>query len=173
MINEFQSTRLSRASTRIFLRCLPLSFDFNPQGSHEPRLKCPCALIVKVDFNPQGSHEPRLVDYHKGSESEQFQSTRLSRASTAISPLPLATLVCNFNPQGSHEPRRDRSWRNIRRYQFQSTRLSRASTWLPVPPAKPGLFQSTRLSRASTWEIDIWEKSVGISIHKALTSLDD
>ena len=80
------------------------SKDFNPQGSHEPRQDWIIRWIGKEYFNPQGSHEPRLW------WSCQARKRR------------------NFNPQVSHEPRRHKHsiyfvWRK-----FQSTRLSRAST---------------------------------------------
>ena len=57
--------------------------DFNPQGSREPR---PSAIQVSSMrspyFNPQGSREPRLDRYVFNTDKMQFQSTRLSRAST-------------------------------------------------------------------------------------------
>ena len=82
-----------------------------------------------------------------------FQSTRLSRASTAALLhhhifLPISihkaltsldgdrihgyTGIHNFNPQGSHEPRRSRDKQRIISERFQSTRLSRASTFIPT-----------------------------------------
>ena len=80
--------------------------NFNPQGSHEPRQENAPVSNGGINFNPQGSHEPRLlcpvqglrdkpISIHKAltsldiyclikSEfSLKFQSTRLSRASTA------------------------------------------------------------------------------------------
>ena len=77
---------------------------FNPQGSREPRLRlcqCPQAFCY---FNPQGSREPRPAPFRRLRRRKQFQSTRLSRASTHIS-------------KGKIVFRK-----------FQSTRLSRAST---------------------------------------------
>ena len=81
--SEFQSTRLSRASTCRLLpyRNLPdisihkalTSLDrilddrkkilgnFNPQGSHEPRPMSGRNIPAINNFNPQGSHEPRHV----------------------------------------------------------------------------------------------------------------
>ena len=104
--SEFQSTRLSRASTCRLLpyRNLPdisihkalTSLDrilddrkkilgnFNPQGSHEPRHAVSVQQGRKEHFNPQGSHEPRQ-NLCSGSRPEPiFQSTRLSRASTSF-----------------------------------------------------------------------------------------
>ena len=104
--SRFQSTRLSRAST---LRDYPEGDsvkNFNPQGSHEPRLEFLYATGVRVsisihkaltsldanflrsrstccNFNPQGSHEPRLSSTFSMIITSGFQSTRLSRASTA------------------------------------------------------------------------------------------
>ena len=101
--SEFQSTRLSRASTCRLLpyRNLPdisihkalTSLDrilddrkkilgnFNPQGSHEPRPMSGRNIPAINNFNPQGSHEPRLFN--------------------ALPRL----IKWHFNPQGSHEPR--------------------------------------------------------------------
>ena len=56
--------------------------------------------------------------------------------------------------------------------EFQSTRLSRASTSLQKILYFLIVFQSTRLSRASTIVSSMLSYAVGISIHKALTSLD-
>ena len=66
-------------------RCRNSLYDFNPQGSREPRLCC-CGpgSHRRSDFNPQGSREPR-------------QSWLLSVISSV-----------NFNPQGSREPRRQK-----------------------------------------------------------------
>ena len=103
---EFQSTRLSRASTqqgclrfqryfssihkaltsldyRMLCSSIPAS-HFNPQGSHEPRRSTYQSYDPRYDFNPQGSHEPR----HAG--------------------VLLHSVVCDFNPQGSHEPRQQK-----------------------------------------------------------------
>ena len=60
-LQRFQSTRLSRASTMNFFR---FSFGLS-------------------NFNPQGSHEPRLTSGLQHTNLVIFQSTRLSRASTA------------------------------------------------------------------------------------------
>ena len=59
-LQRFQSTRLSRASTMNFFR---FSFGLS-------------------NFNPQGSHEPRLTSGLQHTNLVIFQSTRLSRAST-------------------------------------------------------------------------------------------
>ena len=105
LINWFQSTRLSRASTMIILSGIYWLTNFNPQGSHEPRRgyffaafryllisihKALTSLditigrtwIGKVYFNPQGSHEPRQKEQSIVPMKYGFQSTRLSRAST-------------------------------------------------------------------------------------------
>ena len=124
--------------------------NFNPQGSHEPRLpfhRYPLphwyaisihkaltsldatevdGISEDINFNPQGSHEPRL-----GCQCRQ--------------PSP-----GYFNPQGSHEPRPGK-------LTFERNPLG---------------FQSTRLSRASTINPKTIAILLGISIHKALTSLD-
>ena len=82
------------------------------------------------DFNPQGSHEPRLNMFSSPPSPVRFQSTRLSRASTTADTLH-RTMTCrfqstrlsrasttsfdcvlkdtsDFNPQGSHEPRQQK-----------------------------------------------------------------
>ena len=61
LINWFQSTRLSRASTMIILSGIYWLTNFNPQGSHEPRRCLLSGMGLMITF----------------------QSTRLSRASTA------------------------------------------------------------------------------------------
>ena len=106
VVDEFQSTRLSRASTigcfaHPFLPSISIhkaltSLDppvlivpvhqtyFNPQGSHEPRPGRPIlAWSEEWYFNPQGSHEPRPKLSLLIQVNFLFQSTRLSRASTA------------------------------------------------------------------------------------------
>ena len=167
--------------------------DFNPQGSREPRLStaydCQEYDLISIhkalasldymasargkevlNFNPQGSREPRPFSSQLPCEPFEFQSTRLSRASTTTA----------------------KRWKNIRL--FQSTRLSRASTGIQEPRSLIHQFQSTRLSRASTSSIAvrvlcvIFQSTrlsrastkttfnplydITISIHKALASLD-
>ena len=59
-------------------------FDFNPQGSREPRHQF-CQIKKQCHyFNPQGSREPRLVPSANFFFLYRFQSTRLSRASTVL-----------------------------------------------------------------------------------------
>ena len=57
--------------------------NFNPQGSREPRRNKSIPYPGWMDFNPQGSREPRRSYIHNSSNQNKFQSTRLSRASTA------------------------------------------------------------------------------------------
>ena len=125
---QFQSTRLSRASTWVDDQvdslqiisihkalasldqyagyCWWCPFYFNPQGSREPRRHCNSfcrgcssisihkalaslddsadrAIESETNFNPQGSREPRLWFSLRYRKKIWFQSTRLSRASTA------------------------------------------------------------------------------------------
>ena len=56
--------------------------NFNPQGSREPRLDTTMFPAVIKNFNPQGSREPRPASFTIWAYTNQFQSTRLSRAST-------------------------------------------------------------------------------------------
>ncbi len=78
----FQSTRLSRASTMMFIT-----------GSG-----------ADINFNPQGSREPRPANWSGSAFIDAFQSTRLSRASTCVS-MGKGGERGYFNPQGSREPR--------------------------------------------------------------------
>ena len=74
----------SREPRRQKVACLKVNLHFNPQGSREPRPRGslrPCRLHSY--FNPQGSREPRLIIRDIPGNSIIFQSTRLSRASTA------------------------------------------------------------------------------------------
>ena len=103
----FQSTRLLRASTGYGMDSCSGIRHFNPQGSREPRpslwvrtaavhpisihkaLASLDPVISKkiagrIDFNPQGSREPRPIVENAGLMGIVFQSTRLSRASTAL-----------------------------------------------------------------------------------------
>ncbi len=191
---QFQSTRVSRPSTRTVSRKLGIFSDFNPQGSHDPR--------------------PILSSKHKG--GVVFQSTRVSRPSTKL-------WTChrphsqNFNPQGSHDPRRFPVG-NLQNFSiFQSTRVSRPSTEKPLcrrhlwyisihkglttldlyplvlellqgnfnpqgshDPRRQlwislntlNIFQSTRVSRPSTLSFIPHPLIQQISIHKGLTTLD-
>ena len=170
---QFQSTRLSQAST-IILLFLPLhSMYFNPQGSREPRLekhhifgganrfqytrlsrastRIPCNFPVSISIS---IHKALASLDHRWILSLRiatiFQSTRLSRASTAFSSkCPFSSW--HFNPQGSREPRRlqIRSHPAHTYFNPQGSREPRLSC-VKVEPSKR-VFQSTRLSRASTW----------------------
>ena len=82
---EFQSTRLSRASTCFLI-----------QNKHTLRISIHKALAsldstISIgpqryhNFNPQGSREPRQLQSGYTVLRHQFQSTRLSRASTCKS----------------------------------------------------------------------------------------
>ena len=63
---------------------------FNPQGSREPRLSKMVEKSSSRYFNPQGSREPRPLARLTVGKAVQFQSTRLSRASTV-------TLYTNYD----------------------------------------------------------------------------
>ena len=145
--------------------------DFNPQGSHEPR---PCSTIIKgvcSHFNPQGSHEPRLFSTLPFAIASIFQSTRLSRASTAegaeyykkymisihkaLTSLDFIYFIFfkhggYFNPQGSHEPR-----------PINSTASTLFTYFNPQGSHEPRRVDTICQTKCR-----------GISIHKALTSLD-
>ena len=124
---EFQSTRLSRASTIQFHQ-LTGETDISIHKALTSldqliRLFCDHGK----DFNPQGSHEPRRYRQHSIQKHSRFQSTRLSRASTRWTWW-WQRWGKYFNPQGSHEPRPSTPRISARCSVFQSTRLSRAST---------------------------------------------
>ena len=108
----------------------PTGFDFNPQGSHEPRQffeknpvsgncisihKALTSLDICISFfiastrpfqstrlSRASTKNWRTLTRHLG-----FQSTRLSRAST-VSFFYYKFKNYDFNPQGSHEPRQHR-----------------------------------------------------------------
>ena len=170
---EFQSTRLSRAST---VACGAVG-RYQAISIHKALASLDIMLnqmfLQNCNFNPQGSREPRLDAQGNVLSGTVFQSTRLSRASTVIGFLDSVFYM-----------------------EFQSTRLSRAST-ITVQQAKTlkFKFQSTRLSRASTgyqipfnvhhtdfnpqgsreprhWDSPESVEELCISIHKALASLD-
>ena len=149
-IRKFQSTRPSRASTRTLgvRLCMDLISIHKALAGLDGQSGDNYAYIT--DFNPQGPRGPRLVVPLILMRFLQFQSTRPSRASTALFSLlsPSATI-------------------------FQSTRPSRASTqccrcW----KISLQIFQSTRPSRASTRERTQSTCQNEISIHKALAGLD-
>ena len=103
--NIFQSTRLSRASTR---------------WCHDWR-KSWCISIHKALASLD-------ITYDIGQPTvSAFQSTRLSRASTEKAEHQTYETT-DFNPQGSREPRRGTVQLLFNTGEFQSTRLSRAST---------------------------------------------
>ena len=147
--------------------------NFNPQGPHGPRRgttagstdgttisihKALTGLDVvpsrhtppPLYFNTQGPHGPRLVVTLFNTNaiiiSIHKALTGLDQ-SHPVSP----QLTGYFNPQGPHGPRH----------------LSG-----PVHYFKKE-FQSTRPSRASTLRAVVWGGIINISIHKALTGLDN
>ena len=101
------------------------------------------------DFNPQGSREPRRA-LGKNSSGQNQISIHKALASLDYPQSNLNKEEIYFNPQGSREPRRI----------------------ITDGCLKRKIFQSTRLSRASTSPIVFGVSEQGISIHKALASLD-
>ena len=146
---------------------------FNPQGSREPRRwRSGNSLSWAGYFNPQGSREPRRNVQTATQVISEFQSTRLSRASTWSGSAFIDAE--HFNPQGSREPRPIRCWtmRSCTNFNPQGSREPRhlvvdtcvehlsisihkaLASLDPVlyTPGQTGYrFQSTRLSRASTF----------------------
>ena len=105
---------------------------------------------LQVSFGLQGSREPRLYDVDTSDIISLFQSTRLSRASTAGA-RPSHRTWQDFNPQGSREPRR----------KCNST-FSYTGNFNP---------QGSREPRRAGFRCPPWRGV--ISIHKALASLDE
>ena len=124
---EFQSTRLSRASTPPTDSDLKRRFYFNPQGSREPRPSKYVEKSTLENFNPQGSREPRQrwlfrlagyrhISIHKALASldqeapldENNQDISIHKALASLDVHLLADQAGRvyFNPQGSREPRR-------------------------------------------------------------------
>ena len=150
VLDAFQSTRLSRASTVLaFFAAWKFSISIHKAlASLDPDGRGRDEWFRH--FNPQGSREPRRATIEIIKCIPRFQSTRLSRASTllleeAVHPTSisihkaLASLdfpaLClrrsrcaDFNPQGSREPRPISRNELLMLATFQSTRLSRAST---------------------------------------------
>ena len=149
---------------------------------------------LQVSFGLQGSRKPGLYDVDTSDIISLFQSTRLSRASTAkpvilnlkdaisihkaLASLDWKSIIylaeqTDFNTQGSREPRQEFRATFQLVFLFQSTRLSRAST-------TDGFYhyglrqyfnpQGSREPRQrSPQNVHL---AADISIHKALASLD-
>ena len=125
-------------------------FYFNPQGSREPRrINTGAMLLDFSNFNPQGSREPRRTKTQGQSFGVEFQSTRLSRAST----------LCYQFPNGFFRISIHKALASLDALELM---------W----PGLEVIFQSTRLSRASTGLGGGVTDRLDISIHKALASLD-
>ena len=172
---EFQSTRLSRASTPgldmepkysvISIHKALASLDVLPAVLQSPIHSIPIhKALASLDanhsssqsisirnFNPQGSREPRQ---NWGSLSDWNFS--------------------NFNPQGSREPRPISAGcgRTGGKISIHKALASLDLMGAATHAAKTLIFQSTRLSRASTCGRLDGQYSTSISIHKALASLD-
>ena len=104
--SSFQSTRPSRASTAdawrhekivhisihkalagldfVLKACRFVRIDFNPQGPRGPRRSPVPSVHFPTDFNPQGPRGPRHNHHSFCASVRGFQSTRPSRASTAL-----------------------------------------------------------------------------------------
>ena len=124
--SRFQSTRLSRASTVIWGRrhCWRSISIHKALASLDTTLQC-YAKISQISIHKALASLDHLPIYIIELVS-LFQSTRLSRASTLLTTPEYE--FSDFNPQGSREPRRPSSGVQKLPLQFQSTRLSRAST---------------------------------------------
>ena len=80
--------------------------DFNPQGSREPRPRLPSGISSGTEF--QSTRLSRASTWEAACSFVTpwlFQSTRLSRASTLLKDIE-SDCLNDFNPQGSREPRR-------------------------------------------------------------------
>ena len=197
-MNDFEFISIHKALASldggIRWRPPPLHY-FNPQGSREPRLERSKPCREQSNFNPQGSREPRRlffwllptfwpISIHKALASldqqlepleagqRKFQSTRLSRASTASG---YCCRWCNnhFNPQGSREPRLPPQSLKLLIKPYFNPQGSREPR--QVKKAKNDVLDdfnpqgSREPRRLSALYIGI---NCLISIHKALASLD-
>ena len=123
---KFQSTRLSRASTKIVYFTPPLKSI----SIHKA-----LASLDKPTFN--GWLESNISIHKALASLDDAVETITGRRQY-------------FNPQGSREPR-PFTLSTVKMFlEFQSTRLSRASTGRMGTPKGNLGFQATRLSRAST-----------------------
>ena len=129
--------------------------------------------LYKVsDFNPQGSREPRPNSSTIVCGVPIFQSTRLSRASTAVNEMiqtvfgiSIHKALASLDHFVSHL-----MWRI---WSFQSTRLSRASTLFQASSSALPLYFNPQGSREPRLLArPACKVGARISIHKALASLD-
>ncbi len=108
------------------------------------------SIAKDANFNPQGPHGPRRKEAEREFEdiliSIHKALTGLDRYNSHA-----ITLIVYFNPQGPHGPR-----------------LQTGKSYRHTP-----IFQSTRPSRASTKMPQLSMPNMLISIHKALTGLDN
>ena len=150
---------------------------------------------LQVSFGLQGSREPRLYDVDTSDIISLFQSTRLSRASTATRGVVLGAIKISIHKALASLDLSALTGQ-IHDHGFQSTRLPRASTagarpshrtWQDFNPqgsreprrkcnstfSYTGNFnpQGSREPRRAGFRCPPWRGV--ISIHKALASLDE
>ena len=89
---------------------------------------------LQVSFGLQGSREPRLYDVDTSDIISLFQSTRLSRASTATRGVVLGAIKISIHKALASLDLSALTGQ-IHDHGFQSTRLSRASTISQLPTA--------------------------------------
>ncbi len=147
---KFQSTRLSRASTRKAVATWTYADDFNPQGSREPRLFPPFSLFWLYNIS---IHKALASLDSRGVVIKSIGYISIHKALASLDSRILIRIHITgyFNPQGSREPRQN---------------------YASAADIQMG-FQSTRLSRASTLLRRLMYHLLNISIHKALASLDE
>ena len=193
-VSEFQSTRLSRASTRIPGEVVWGDANFNPQGSREPRPENTIYLARKCIFQStrlsrastkgdDGSHNFGSISIHKALASLDFSVwlkawQRQISIHKALASLDTST-KCELIDTGISIHKAlaslDGCVPSVLSYQeIISIHKALASLDRDIVSSslRTGKFQSARLSRASTREPERYRSNIGISIHKALASLD-
>ncbi len=100
-------------------------------------------------FNPQGSREPRHCHIFRGAHGNQFQSTRLSRASTNMSTMAgVLPAISIHKALASLDS--DATFSSDKKAISIHKALASLDLWSGKNNADDYRFQSTRLSRAST-----------------------
>ena len=78
----FQSTSLTRGTTRRSGASRKSTANFNPRPSHEGRPRTCSVSYRPGNFNPRPSHEGRQTLYKDQEGAQKFQSTSLTRGTT-------------------------------------------------------------------------------------------
>ncbi len=128
MIIVFQSTSLTRGTTKIGHHDEQYPRNFNPRPSHEgrPRSTPFFVSLITISIHVPHTRDDRVADY-------------------------IDLFKIDFNPRPSHEGRQNQKEQTSNTYQFQSTSLTRGTTLTWDDVDLDGLkFQSTSLTRGTT-----------------------